>query len=330
MVHSSFCELYRHEVTAYNSLTRSFHYDIISKMRFFFRSYDLTDPGRRAMVNKLWCQEVARQWFKKKEEPPHARVFSEAKCPQHAPTWYLFYRWFIFVAWTTIIVCSFFELGSYEPLLAYDKWPIYLTNWDLLLGLAQALVGGLVVTKRWRLQKLHDFDPSTLKMGLMENIYWFLYVVTTNVAIVVTVSYWFSVYNPAIHHLDPLNIMLHVCNSILMIVDFCITSIPFRLRNFWWCLIIVFFYVTFTVIYYSAGGLDKHGCHYIYKILDWKKPVPALLVCMGEVAFVCILHFIMCFLAKVKDRLYDKLNNSADKVIVEIEKETVARSIGVV
>lgn len=259
------------------------------------------------MVNKLWCQEIRRRWQQQKQEAPHARLLTEPKCQQHVATWYLFYRWIIFLTWGSFMVCSLFEFGSYEPLLMYDKWLIYLTNWDMLLGVIQALIGGILVSKRWRLQKVPGFNPCGLKLGFTERFYWFLYVVTTNMAIGVTITYWVTVYNPEINHLDPLNIMLHVCNSVLMLIDFFVTSIPFRLRNFWWCLSVVVFYLIFSVIYYAAGGLDKHDYHYIYKILDWKKPALTSLVCAGGLTFVTVLHCVICILADFKDRFYHKI-----------------------
>lgn len=286
--------------------------------------------GRRAMVNKVWCQEIVRKWFYAKDKPPHAQVFTEPRCQNHVATWYLLYRWLIFAAWAAIIVCSFFELGSIEPLVYYEKWPIYLTNWDLVLGVSQGLLGCLLVSKRWKLQQISGFDPFTLTTGSMERFYWFLYVVTTNVAICVTVTYWLSVYNPKIHHMDPLNIMLHVCNSILMMIDFFVTNIPFRLRNFWWPLIIAFFYMMFSLIYYLAGGTDKHGCSYIYKILDWKKPIQSLLVCMGEVVFMIILHSAMCLLAKVKDHVYFKIDKKFGKQLLQTRTPSGRREADIV
>ncbi|XP_076234331.1 protein rolling stone [Calliopsis andreniformis] len=283
--------------------------------------------GRRAMINKLWCQEVARKWFYKKKEPPHARLFSEPKCQKHVAIWYLLYRWLIFAAWTIITVCSIFEFGSYNSIGMYDKWPIYLTNWDLMLGLSQALLGGLLASRRWKSQKVSEFEPSAMVLGMTERVYWFLYVVTTNTALCVTISYWCSIYDPKIHYLDPLNFMLHLCNSILMIIDFCVTSIPFRLRNFWWCLTIVFFYVIFSLIYYLAGGLDKNGYHYIYKILDWKKPMQSSIVCVCEAIFISILYSIVCLLENVKDRVYLNINRKFEESYGETQNSVTQNSV---
>lgn len=260
------------------------------------------------MVSKFWCHEIGRRWRQAgKQEPPRARLLTEPKCQSHVATWYLFYRWIIFLVWASFVICSVFEFGSYKPLFQYEKWLIYLTNWDVVLGFTQALIGGILVSKRWRSQKISGFDPCGLKLESTERLYWFLYVVTTNLAIGVTLCYWVAVYNPEIHQLDPLNIMMHVCNSLLMLVDFVVTSIPFRLRNFWWCLSIAVFYVIFTAIYYVAGGLDKHGYHYIYKILDWKRPPRTLLVCAGGFTFVTVLHCVTCMLVDVRDLVYRKI-----------------------
>lgn len=270
------------------------------------------------MVSKFWCQEIGRRWRQGRQETPHARLLTEPKCQSYVATWYLLYRWIVFAVWAAFVTCSLFEFGSYQPLGMYHKWPIYLTNWDIVLGFSQALIGGVLVSKRWRLQHVPGFDPRNLRLESTDRLYWFLYVVTTNVAIGVTVCYWLAVYNPEIHHLDPLNIMMHVCNSVLMLIDLFVASIPFRLRNFWWCLSIVMFYLVFSVIYYAAGGLDKQGYHYIYKILDWKKPARTALVCAGGLTFVAVLHCVTCMLANTRDRLYrritEKLNSRSAQI----------------
>ena len=266
------------------------------------------------MVNKIWCRKVARAWLQAKPEPPHARAFTEPKCQNHVAAWYITYRCMILFAWIMIIICSIFELGSYETLGNNHKWPIYLTNWDLLLGSIQASLGLLLVFKRWKLQTQPDFDPNNLTLGRAEKVYWFLYTTTCTLAIGVTVSYWVAVHDPKIHHVDALNIMLHVCNSLLMIIDLAIMNVPLRMRHFWWCLTIVTVYITFTLIYYYAGGTDKRGLTYIYKVLDWQKPGIAFLVCLGGLLFLVIVHCLLCLFTRFKERLYAK---TPDKYICD-------------
>ncbi|XP_039304448.1 uncharacterized protein LOC105200389 isoform X5 [Solenopsis invicta] len=153
---------------------------------------DITDASyyeicHRAMVSKFWCHEIGRKWRQAtRQEPLQARVLSQSKCKSYVAIWYLYYRWLIFLIWTAFVICSVFEFGSYKPLMQYEKWPIYLTNWGMALGFTQALVGGILVSKRWRLQKIPGFDPCGLKLEFTERLYWFLYVVATNFAIGVT------------------------------------------------------------------------------------------------------------------------------------------------
>ncbi|XP_011334442.1 protein rolling stone isoform X2 [Ooceraea biroi] len=275
--------------------------------------------GRRAMVSKFWCQEIGRRWRQAgRQELPQARLLTEPRCQPYVGTWYLLYRWMIFLLWASFVICSVFEFGSYKPLQQYEKWLIYLTNWDLLLGFSQALIAGILVSRRWQLQKAAGFDSCGIRFEFTERLYWFLYVVTTNMAIGVTVVYWFAVYNPEIHQLDPLNFMMHVCNSVLMLVDLFVTSVPFRLRSFWWCLSVVMFYLIFSVIYYFAGGVDKYGYHYIYTVLDWTRPARTLLVCAGGLTFVTLLHCVTCMLAEIRNRIYRRITEKRSKPSAQI------------
>ncbi|XP_076283431.1 protein rolling stone isoform X2 [Lasioglossum baleicum] len=262
---------------------------------------------RRAMVNKLWCYDVVQKWFKKKQDPPHGRCFTEPVIQRHVATWFLIYRGLIFASWLAIIVCAFFEFGSWKPWMMYEKWPIYLTNWGIMLGLIQAFIGLLLTTRRWKEQKKLDFDPQNITLGSIEKIFWFMFVIATNTAICVTITYWCCIYDTRIHNPDPLNMMQHACNSVLMLIDFCVTSIPFRLRNFWWCFTLVLLYIVFTLIYYLAGGLDRYGNHFIYKILDWKKPLPTILLCIAEALFVGVIHCVFCCLERAKYQVYMKI-----------------------
>ncbi|XP_034938368.1 protein rolling stone-like isoform X2 [Chelonus insularis] len=263
---------------------------------------------RRAMVNKILCRKISRVWLQSKSDVVHARSFSEPRCQRHVAAWYLSYRWMICLSWITIVICSLWELGSAKPQGNNHKWAIYLTSWDLMFGVTQSIFGAFLVTKRWKLQKTVGFDATNLEMTKLAKVYWFLYTVTSTLAIAVTVAYWAAVYDSKIHHIDPLNIMLHVCNSLLMIADLCVANVPIKLKHFWWCVVIVLIYLVFSVIYYAAGGLDKRGYHYIYKVLDWKKPGMTLLVAAGGIFFLIAVHCLLCYLAALWDRMLVKGN----------------------
>jgi hypothetical protein len=258
------------------------------------------------MVKKVWCRELTGKFFQVRFEPTQPRCFSEPKCQDSVRPWYLAYRYLIFLLWLLIIMCSIFEIGSVNPLGLLEKWPIYLTNWDLVLGLLQSFVACLLVSRRLRRQKQPDYDASCLHYGKLEKFYWFLYVVTSSLALGVTITYWALVHDPAIHHVDALNILIHVANSLLMMLDLFVTSVPFELRCFWWCPLFVCFYLAFSLVYYVAGGLDKNGQHRIYNILDWEKPVTTLLICAGGLTFLIITHCLLCLLARFRNHVYER------------------------
>ncbi|KAK0182557.1 hypothetical protein PV327_000683 [Microctonus hyperodae] len=257
------------------------------------------------MVNNIFCRKISRAWLQTKSNPPHPRVFTEPRIQNITTLGYLIYRWMISLLWISIIVCSLFDYGSSKPPKTTYTWPIYLTNWDLVIGAIQSILGVILVTKRWTLQKTQTDSNACniIKYGKLEKLYYVLYTIACTLAVGVTVSYWAAVYDSKIHTIDPLNIMLHVCNSLLILMDVLIVSIPLKFRHFWWCLVLILFYLTFSIIYYAAGGLDKNGYHHIYKILDWKKPGITILIALGGMLFLVMVHCLLCYLTILLSRI---------------------------
>lgn len=253
------------------------------------------------MVKKLKWQEIRRKLWSP-SDPPAPRCFSEPQWQGHVSLWYFLYRWFMFGCWSAMIICSLFDIGSRRPEGNKQTWPIYLTHWDLILGAGQAFLAAILVSKRRTLQRHSTFDPDALTLGRSERAYWYLYTITSSIAIGVTILYWGTIYDPKLHAKDPLNFMMHLFNSVLMLTDLIVVGVPLRLEHFWWPVACVVTYLAFTVIYYLAGGLDKNGYHYIYKILDWKKPGRSALVCLGGLVFLTVVHCVLCAVARL--RLY--------------------------
>ena len=266
------------------------------------------------MVNKLWLRELSRKWLGTRgpAEPPAAWRFTEAGCGPHG--WYLLYRWLSFAAWLGVLVSSVLEWGSVEPLGAPEKWPIYLTNWDLSLGCTQALLGALLVTERWTRRESASAEVRySKKGGVAIKAYWFLNIATTSLALGVTSSYWGLVHDPAKHHVDAQNVLVHVVNSLLVMLDFALGNVPFELRCFWWAPLVVLCYVSFSLVYYLAGGLSKRGNRMIYPILDWERPLRTLGFCVGGFFFLAFTHCLLCCLSRPRDRLYlDKFNAAVE------------------
>ena len=268
--------------------------------------YVIWSTGRRAMVNKLWFRELSRKWVAAREptEAPAPRRFTEAGCGAHSGklhSWYLIYRWLNFATWLGVLVSSVLEWGSAEPVGKPEKWPIYLTNWDLSLGCTQALLGALLVTERWTRRSSSSAEVGCTRLI---KVYWFLNIATTSLALGVTSSYWCLVHDPSKHHLDAQNFLVHVLNSVLVLLDFILGNVPFELRCFWWAPLVVVCYILFSLVYYFAGGLNKHGHHMLYNILDWKQPLQTIAYCIGGLFYLAFNHCLLCCLSRFRDRFY--------------------------
>ncbi|XP_012258777.2 uncharacterized protein LOC105687580 isoform X1 [Athalia rosae] len=262
-------------------------------------SSEFAEQVGRTMVKKFRWQALRRKIWSP-SLPPSTRLFSESQWQENVNVWYFLYRWLNFGCWSAIIVCSIFDLGSRYPGEEKRTWLIYLTHWDLVLGAAQAFLGAVLVTRRRNLERRLNFDPDYLVFGRVERAYWILYTITSSLAICVTVGYWGAVYDPKVHNKDPLNFMLHLLNSILILFDLLIVAFPLRIEHFWWPVSCVTIYLLFTVFYYLAGGLDKNGLHYIYKVLDWEKPGRSTLISFGGLLFLTIVHCVLCSIAKLR------------------------------
>ncbi|XP_044013735.1 protein rolling stone-like isoform X2 [Aphidius gifuensis] len=282
------------------------------------------------MVKNIWCRKLCRDiasWPRTKSHLysfTNAKQFTEPRYQNNISLGYINYRVIILLLWTIIILCSMFEIGSFKPHGHNYLWPIYLTNWDLTFGFVQSILGFIIVKKRWNLQKQKSSSTPTapatatadhhhhhnLKYDKIVKLYWFFYTVTLTLAIGVTASYWILVYNPKYHSIDPLNIMIHVCNSILIICDFIVTNVPLKYRHFWWSISIILIYIIFTIIYFIAGGTDKRGKHCIYDAMDWNKPIKTILLTGGAIICLIIVHCLLCYLTIIKERLYSYCENN--------------------
>jgi hypothetical protein len=107
----------------------------------------------------------------------------------------------------------------------------------------------------------------------------------------------------AVHTLTPLNLLMHVFNSILMVLDIILVAHPFRLIHFCWSVLFVFVYFCFSVIYYLAGGTGKNNAPSIYPALDWRNVESTLLLAVLGMLSVILAHFCMWLLVIIRIRI---------------------------
>ncbi|KAM7351270.1 headbutt [Cochliomyia hominivorax] len=222
---------------------------------------------------------------------------------------YLFYRWITAIICLAALVCSLLDIGRTDERYEnhYAKWWIYLTHWGLLFCTVQAWLAAMIVTQGMMVER-EDFElMRQAKKSKLHHLYWVLYTCATVYAFIITMCYWLLVHDPEIHKIDTLNIMVHVLNSIIMLIDLAIVGHPIKLSHVYFTTGIGLAYAIFTGVYFLAGGTDRKLQVAIYPMLDWTKPGKAIIVTVCAIIFVFIVHFCCFLLYRARVWLFTKL-----------------------
>ena len=168
------------------------------------------------------------------------------------------------------------------------RWFIYLTNWSFLL-LTMAMVGLALISiihakgktesttasretslgKQSHNGVITDYERSpqaesdpnradTKSLIWYKKGVWFLWIVASNAALVVTLNYWILVFEPPTDFMD---IAVHALNSVVMLVEFFLASTPVRVLHVLYVMIFSVVYSLFTIIYWAAGGVTVDVTH---------------------------------------------------------------------
>ncbi|XP_054278867.1 protein rolling stone-like [Macrosteles quadrilineatus] len=260
-----------------------------------------------------WRQKISSKVMDMNHYTPDMLVKSQWQRTPGISIYYLVYRWVIASVFFSILLASLVELGRPGGMGAvhYAKWIIYLTHWGFTACTLQALLAAYLVTKAHC--RHPDEETDAMKMCLSLKIYWILHSVATVGAFAITAIYWGFVFDPAENKLDTLNILVHAGNSVLMLTDLIIIAHPIRLVDFYWPLAFALSYVSFNYVYFLAGGTDRKGRSYVYKILDWRKPVTTLVVIQCCLLLVIIVHVLVSFSCVLRCKIFQALRRREEE-----------------
>ncbi|XP_077285624.1 protein rolling stone-like [Arctopsyche grandis] len=254
------------------------------------------------MVNKLCnrqcnpCERRARRELKPHDYERH--MWQKRKDPS---PWYLFYRWFQFASFAVICIYSIINGNKYaETGSTRWKWFIYLTNWGYSLCTIQSFMA-MIIVQLALINKTHTNDGRTV-VPPWYRVYHSFYTVALVTASTVTFMYWVTVFNPAKHKLDAINIMVHAGNSLAMYIDFLFVNLPWRINLIWWPICCGVLYSIFSFAYYISGGTDRDGNPFVYAILDWRNPLKAVGACFLCLTIQIAFHFTIYFLYKLRKK----------------------------
>ena len=169
-------------------------------------------------------------------------------------------------------------------------WPIFLTNWNLVIGTVYFIcitaISGLYgldlpeyqEKRSQTIEMTNDIEnPIEIPKGKLQrldsaiekitfNLFWIWYGLTYVICTVMVVLYWaFVVEN---FHFDTPELIFsyvndHGINLVLILIDFCFHKIPVRLFHVVYSIIVAIIYIILSIIYNFAA--DKP----IYKVVDW-------------------------------------------------------------
>jgi len=218
---------------------------------------------------------------------------------------YFVYRWAFAFFFLSVWIWSFISAKEQNtPTENFlSKWPIYLTNWGYTLCTTQALLAVGLITHQLIKERTTGFTEEYSQMPVIYKVYWMLHTLAVVIAIGITGSYFVIEYNPDIHTLSALNLLIHAFNSIFMVLDVIMVAHPFRLIHICWSLLFIFVYFCFSAIYYLAGGTGKNNTPYIYPALDWSKVESTILIVILGMLTVIVSHFCVWLIVLIRKRI---------------------------
>nr|ADD38575.1 Protein rolling stone [Lepeophtheirus salmonis] len=107
-------------------------------------------------------------------------------------------------------------------------------------------------------------------------------------AFTVTVLYWSLLYAYDDDKATYSNIFIHGLNSVVCVIDIFIIERNVSLYQFYQPILFGVWYISYSIIYFFAGGTNLDGDPYIYPILDWRNPGVAILtVLVSLIVLIC-------------------------------------------
>jgi hypothetical protein len=122
-------------------------------------------------------------------------------------------------------------------------------------------------------------------------IQWVLFTLGVQAAATVLILYWSLLYRGGT--VDEYNAHYHLINGIVGAIDLWVSGLPIRFLHFYMLQLLSGVYISFTGIYYAAGGTGYNGTSYIYPPIDYaENPSLAAGLCIGVFLCIPILHFL--------------------------------------
>ena len=252
---------------------------------------------------------------------------------------HFYFQWLslpVFVVYRLIVVAYNLAWLIYNIYLFGGKLFIFLTNWSFtvlsiyfIYATTLSCIALYNDVKEQRGTAPRRDEPSVeIEMGPVDDSYgaidredgvrekdnlqlrhkllWFIYVISATGAIWITVGYWTVLVGDDV--VDANNITKHGLNSVFMVLDTFLSSIPVRFLHFLYVLLYFIIYIAFSVVYWLLDGTNNQGKPYIYSALNYNDFSPTFggLLVVFLLVVLPILHLILFGITKLRDHLHRK------------------------
>ncbi|AUA60337.1 ORF106 protein [Operophtera brumata nucleopolyhedrovirus] len=161
---------------------------------------------------------------------------------------------------TSCLLCC--ALISWSVCVTSNKaeWPLYYTHWILVLTLAMFLFGFIASLQGLRRRlKIIEFEV----LPRYVSVFWVLYSATSTMSVLITLMHYFMYkYEQKSFSELPIDVIINLCNTILIMIEVCISSVPVFAVHIYLPLGLGLLYIIFALGYYSLTGVI------IYEVLD--------------------------------------------------------------
>ncbi len=164
-------------------------------------------------------------------------------------------------------------------------------------------------------------------MDFWSKLSWFLYNATNALSLIISVVYWSALFNPA-WGFRIMDFLIHGFNSITSLIDLFIGKRPCQLLHFYQPLTVLSAFVTFSAIYWAAGGRNEYGMHYIYPILDWDRLSFTFSIVIPSLVIVLpLLHGVLWGLHQLRDCCFNQRRHTDYLSDADINRQPLSQNL---
>jgi len=249
------------------------------------------------------------------------------------PLWYMIYK--VGLAYVFFVVLCV-TIGHHLDTTNYffPNYLVYVTHQGLLLLTLNYILDASLVFKRWYREHCRRGYQRIDQMNWLFKVHWVLYTWSVNCALVVSIIYWGTIFDPLEERTltDWLILTLtHGFNSFSCVVDVMLNQKPWRVLHFFYSLPHLPGYAVFSAVYWKLGGLgicyeispenppgngtsveiieigDKDfTCDtFIYDVMDWdSNPTRCGLMILLVTMSVPVVHLIWMGVTKLRKGIF--------------------------